>query len=140
MALVLIVDDSLSARKAICDAVEADNHKVLEAANGRKGLEMIAAHAPDCIVLDLIMPEVDGFEVLKTLQDQGVNIPVIILTSDIQEIVRKECLELGAAAFINKPPKMQELRERIRKVLDFKEEAYSDSTCKDMLYNQGITN
>ena len=123
MALILIVEDSSTMRKAIRKIVKAEGHDTLEAPDGREGLEIAATHAPDCILLDLIMPEVDGLEVLKALRERGSKIPVIVLTADIQEIVRKECLELGATAFINKPLIGSRLLDTIQEVLGFKEEA-----------------
>ena len=127
MALVLIVDDSSTTRKAIAQIVKADGHETLEAANGREGLEIIAATPPDCILLDLIMPEVDGFEVLKTLREGRSKIPVIVLTADIQEIVHQECLELGATEFINKPMIIKDLSDKIRKSLGFEEEVSNET-------------
>ncbi|OEU67750.1 MAG: hypothetical protein BA863_12825 [Desulfovibrio sp. S3730MH75] len=126
MALILVVDDSSTMRKAITKVLKEGGHNTLEGADGRKGLEIAAIHAPDCILLDLIMPEVDGLGVLKTLREQGSKIPVIVLTADIQEIVRKECLELGATAFINKPMIGPELLKTIRKVLGLKEETSNE--------------
>ena len=126
MALILIVDDSLTMRRAIRKIVKAEGHDTLEAPDGREGLEIAATHTPDCILLDLIMPEVDGLEVLKALRERGSKIPVIVLTADIQEIVRKECLELGATAFINKPLIGIKLLDTIQKALGFKEEVSNE--------------
>ena len=126
MALILIVEDSSTMRKAIRKIVKAEGHDTLEAPDGREGLEIAATHAPDCILLDLIMPEVDGLEVLKALRERGSKIPVIVLTADIQEIVRKECLELGATAFINKPLIGNKLLDTIQKALGFKEEVSNE--------------
>ena len=126
MALILIVDDSSTMRKAIAKVVKAEGYNTLEAADGREGLEIAATHAPDCILLDLIMPEVDGLEVLKALRERGSKIPVVVLTADIQEIVRKECLELGATAFINKPLIGNKLLDTIQKALGFKEEVSNE--------------
>ena len=126
MALILIIDDSSTTRNAIRNLAKADDHETLEAENGQKGLEIIADQNPDCIILDLIMPEMDGFEVLRTLRKQDSKIPVIILSADIQEIVRKECFELGAKAFINKPLIKRELCNTINKVLGLKKENSND--------------
>lgn len=127
MALILIIDDSSTTRKAILQIVKADGYEALTAVNGREGLEIIAATPPDCIILDLIMPDVDGFEVLKALREQRSKIPVIVLTADIQKIVRQECLELGAADFINKPMIKKELSDKIRKSLGFEEEVSNET-------------
>ncbi len=126
MALILIIDDSSTTRNVIRKLVKKDGHETLEAADGQKGLEIVSDNKPDCIVLDLIMPEIDGFGVLKTLRNRDSKIPVIILSADIQEIVRKECLELGASAFINKPLIKRELRKTISKVLGLEKENSND--------------
>ena len=105
MAQVLIFDDSAFMRAKIYKALQEDGHGLLEADNGMKVLHMVLSHSPDCIVLDLIMPNMDGLKVLKALQDQESKIPVIVLTADIQESVRRECTDLGARAFITKTTK-----------------------------------
>lgn len=117
MASILIIDDSAFMRTRIREAIDKDGHDVLEAANGLKGLHMALAQRPDCIILDLIMPEMDGFKILQALQEQQSCIPVIVVTADIQLSVKKECLALGAAALINKPPQQRELRNVVREVL-----------------------
>ena len=118
MALILVVDDSLTTRRFVCKLLKAEGHKTMEAVDGRDALVMAAKHSPDCIVLDLIMPGFGGLDVLKALRDHSSKIPVVVLTADIQDVVREECLELGAAAFINKPMMKREMHDAIRKALD----------------------
>ena len=122
MALVLITDDAAFARRMIRKAVQADGHEVIEAANGKECLEMVAANSPDCIISDLLMPELDGFGVLQALKNQESQIPVIILSADIQENVRQRCLDLGAFMMLKKPPKAPEIIEALRKALSLKQE------------------
>ena len=117
MALILIIDDSSFTRKRIANLVKAEGHETLEASDGRQGLEMIATHSPDCIMIDLIMPEMDGLELLEMLNSQGSKIPRIVVTADIQETVRQECLKHGALAVLNKPPKTDELQNALAKAL-----------------------
>jgi chemotaxis protein CheC len=117
MASILIIDDSDFMRGKIAAAVKVDGHAVMEAADGLSGLHMAYTHNPDCIILDLIMPEMDGFKVLKTLHEKGTKIPVIVVTADIQVSVQKQCLAWGAAALINKPPEEKELLRAVREVL-----------------------
>jgi len=129
MAIFLVVDDSPVTRKTVCKIIKEEGHDTMEASNGREGLEIINTHKPDCIILDLIMPEVGGFEVLETLRDRGSKIPVIVLTADIQKIVKQECIDLGAKAFLNKPMLKKELRGKINKVLGLeKENAHESDT------------
>jgi CheY-like chemotaxis protein len=120
MAAILIIDDSSYMRSKIRSILKSDGYDILEAENGYKGLQMIREHSPDCVILDLILPEMDGLKVLKALQSK---IPVVVVTADIQESVFEQCLELGAKAFINKPPKEDKLRNTVKNILDLKKEA-----------------
>ena len=122
MALILIIDDSTYMRSMIRSILKKEGHEILEAENGLKGIQMISEHSPDCVLLDIIMPGMDGIKILNTLHERNSKIPVIIITADIQESTRKQCLQLGAFAFINKPPKGEVLVSTIKKVLPQKKE------------------
>ena len=121
MPLILIADDAAFARRMVKKALKEDSYEILEASNGKECLEMITTYSPDCIVLDLLMPELNGFEVLKELHKQDSNIPVIVLSADIQDTTRSQCKELGAFNMLQKPPKPAEIREAISEVLKFKQ-------------------
>ena len=118
MAQVLVLEDSAYQRGKIRRALAAEGYELLEAVNGHEGLEMLATNTPDCILVDLLMPEMDGAAVLQSLHSQGINIPVIVLTADIQEGTRQRCLELGAAVVITKPLQEGELVDAVRQVID----------------------
>jgi chemotaxis protein CheC len=122
MAKILTIDDSLYMRKKIANILKEDGHEILEAEDGLKGLQMAHSLKPDCILLDLIMPDMDGMKVLKSLSESDSTVPVIVITADIQESVQKQCLELGVHAFINKPPREEEVRNAVNKVIPKKEE------------------
>jgi len=115
--VVLVTDDSGFLRKRVCASVQAEGFKTIEAEDGEKCLEAIAEHQPDCVFLDLIMPVMDGFAVLKALQDYPDAPPVVVLTADIQDSVRAECLSLGAKIFLNKPPKGDEIEQALQALL-----------------------
>jgi len=117
MALVLIIDDSAFQRGVIRSLVRDAGYETEEAENGRAGLEKIAARKPDCILTDLLMPDMGGLELLESLRELAAAIPVIIITGNIQESVRQRCLELGAAAVVNKPVRQEELLPAIEKAL-----------------------
>jgi len=97
--------------------------KIVEAGGGKEGLEMAEKHMPDCILLDLLMPEMDGFDVLEALGEKDLKIPVIVLTANIQKTAREKCLQLGAFAFTNKPTEEDELRSLVHKAIDSKKGA-----------------
>lgn len=118
MALVLITDDAAFTRRMLRKAFKDTEHVVLEASNGKECLEMLDNHSPDCLILDLLMPELDGFGVLEALKQQGSKIPVIVLSADIQDSVRQQCLDLGAAMMLKKPPKGPQILEAIEQVLN----------------------
>ncbi len=121
MAKVLLIDDSWLTRRGISGILKADGHDVSEAENGRTGIEKALSDSPDLILLDLLMPEMDGFEVLAELKKQEVKTPVIVVSADIQDTVRVRCLEMGAFGFMNKPPKEDELRSLINAAVSGKE-------------------
>jgi CheY-like chemotaxis protein len=122
MALILIVDDAIFTRRVICKNLQKQGYETLEASHGKQALELLDSHTPDCILLDLLMPEMDGWQVLQALQDKNIKIPVIVLTADIQETSRQHCFELGALAVLNKPPKSEEMIEALQKALNLTEE------------------
>ena len=80
MGKIPIVEDSWVTRRILVRILKGDGHDLLEAGSGKEGLEMAEKHMPDCILLDLLMPEMDGFDVLQALGEKDLKIPVIVLT------------------------------------------------------------
>lgn len=109
MPLVLIIDDSTFQRQIIKAALANEGHEIIEAASGEDGLELAQERNPDCILLDIIMPAMNGRTILKSLKQRGDQTPVIMVTADIQETTKKECIGLGAVGFVNKPIKGKSL-------------------------------
>ena len=103
MATILIIDDSRFTRSNIAKVLRNNQYEVLEADNGVTGLDMIIKHNPDFVITDLLMPEMDGFELLENLRSRGIAVPVIVMSADIQETTRRRILELGAKTLLNKP-------------------------------------
>lgn len=120
MALILVVEDAWLTRRVICKALQTEGYEILEASNGREGLEIARAQSPECIIVDLLMPELDGLGVLKALQEEELQIPTIVLTADFQESTRQDCLELGAMTVLNKPPNSAQLRAWVEKAVEAK--------------------
>ncbi|HEY9624708.1 MAG TPA: response regulator [Crinalium sp.] len=117
VASVLVVDDAAFSRRMLRKYIEAEGCNVLEATNGQQALEIVQQHQPDCILTDLLMPDVDGFQLLQALREQGCTTPIAIITADIQDSSRQRGVELGAAKFINKPAKENEVRQTVRQLL-----------------------
>jgi len=123
MALILLVDDSQFSRSLIMKILGRGAHTTLEAENGIGGLKILQDHTPDCIIADVLMPEMDGPKFLMALRNLHIDIPVIILTADIQEKTREICLELGAAEVLHKPPREADLLAAIDKAINKEKQA-----------------
>jgi CheY-like chemotaxis protein len=117
MALILVVDDSITARTYCRKVLAAAGHEVQEAASGREALATMDERRPDCVVLDLMMPDMSGIELLRALGEEGDAPPIVVLTSDLHETVRAQCERLGARAFINKPAPPEALRLAVAKAI-----------------------
>ena len=110
---ILIVDDSNVARLHMSSILSSKGYDTRQAENGVVALKKISEQRPDLIMLDLLMPEMDGIVLLKKLNALRLSIPTIVVSADIQDDVRNECFELGVIAFLNKPFKVQELIDTV---------------------------
>lgn len=113
---ILVVDDEPMVREVVVAYLEREGFRVEEAGTGRAALKCIEESPPDLVVLDVMLPEVDGFSVLTELRRSG-NIPVILLTARTEETDRVLGLELGADDYVVKPFSPRELVARVRSVL-----------------------
>lgn len=113
---VVVVDDDLQARREIRSALEDDGFRVSELADGESLLAMIPSHHPDLVVLALMLPGIQGLDVLRRLQDHG-RIPAIIVSWKGSETDRVVGLELGADDYLPKPFSTRELLARVHAVL-----------------------
>ena len=139
MAKILLIEDSLFMKELIVHTLRDEKHEIIHAKNGAEGLELILARHPDCIILDLVLPDIPGTDIIKTLHSQKSAIPVIVLTANIQKTAEKQCKELGVEYYLQKPPNKAELSRSIRHVLMEKEERlhnYVDAIQE--LFNIGI--
>lgn len=113
---ILVVDDEERMVRFIRMNLEHDGFQVAEAFNGKQAIQKIRDFTPDVILLDVMMPDIDGFEVLETIRDFS-NVPVIMLTAKGEEDDRVRGLEGGADDYITKPFSPRELVSRIKAVL-----------------------
>lgn len=113
---VLVIEDEEALRLALCDALRSEGMTVSEAADGQDGLEAALAQAPDVILLDLMLPRLDGFSVLKRLRQDRLTSAVIILSARGEEWDRIQGFEYGADDYVVKPFSMRELLLRIAAV------------------------
>lgn len=116
---ILIIDDTDLMVKLITDILEEKGYEVVSANNGIDGIKMVMAEKPDLVLLDVVMPGIDGFEVCKLLrQDESNNLmPIIILTAQGNEEDKLAGLELGADDYITKPFNHRELVSRVKNTL-----------------------
>src|SRR5512144_538643 len=113
---ILVVDDEERMVRFIRMNLEHDGFQVAEAFNGKQAIQKLRDVTPDLILLDVMMPDMDGFEVLKMIREVS-SVPVIMLTAKGEEDDRVRGLELGADDYITKPFSPRELVSRVRAVL-----------------------
>jgi DNA-binding response OmpR family regulator len=113
---IMIVDDDPSIRKFVRANLEARGYKVLLAADGEEALQIIERELPDLILLDIMMPKMDGFTVCRRLREWS-KVPILMLTARDNENDKVSCLDAGADDYIIKPFSLRELLSRIKAVL-----------------------
>ena len=113
---ILVVDDEERMVRFIRLNLEHDGFQVYEAFNGKQAIDKIRSNLPDLVLLDVMMPDIDGFEVLEMIRESS-TVPVIMLTAKGEEEDRVHGLELGADDYITKPFSPRELVSRVRAVL-----------------------
>jgi two-component system KDP operon response regulator KdpE len=113
---ILVVDDELSIIKFLRTSLEARGFEVLAAADGAEALHVFEMELPDLVILDIMMPKMDGFETCRRLREWS-QIPIIMLSARGDESDKVKCLDLGADDYITKPFGKDELMARVRAVL-----------------------
>jgi two-component system KDP operon response regulator KdpE len=113
---ILVVDDDPSIRKFVRANLEARDYTVLLAADGEEALGVIEKDLPDLIILDIMMPYLDGFEVCRRVREWS-QIPIIMLSARDDEDDKVKCLDAGADDYLTKPFSLRELLSRIKAVL-----------------------
>jgi two-component system KDP operon response regulator KdpE len=113
---ILVVDDEQKLLDLVRTILEKENYLIIEARNGYEAIEKIRAELPDLVILDVMMPEMDGFEALREIR-QASNVPVIMLTVQATESDKVRGLELGADDYVAKPFDHRELLSRVKAAL-----------------------
>jgi DNA-binding response OmpR family regulator len=114
--VVLVVDDDRKTVDLICLYLEKDGYRVMVAYDGKRALEIARNHRPGLIILDLMLPKVDGLDVCRLLREES-NVPIIMLTAKTTEDDKLLGLDLGADDYVTKPFSPRELIARVRAVL-----------------------
>jgi len=120
MASALVVDDDRLLLRLIELSLGKTGMKVLLADSGREALRLAQEEKPDIILLDLMMPMMDGYEVMRLLKanDGTREIPVVMLTAKSSDYDRHRCNEMGAAAYITKPFNLEDLHNTVRRIIE----------------------
>jgi len=122
-ATILIVEDEHAVARGIEYALTQEGYQVTVARSGEEGLEIATTQAPDLVLLDVRLPGIDGFEVLRRLRATGSKSPVLMLTARDEEVDKVIGLELGADDYVTKPFGLRELLSRVKALL---RRAYGD--------------
>jgi DNA-binding response OmpR family regulator len=114
---ILLVDDEQPIQTLLSFPLQRDGYEVVQASDGREALARFSEQQFDLVVLDLMLPRIDGLEVCKRLRANGSTVPIIMLTAKSEEIDKVLGLELGADDYITKPFSMREFRSRVKAAL-----------------------
>ena len=117
--LILVIEDDVEVRKFLCRVLELEGYRVLQAGGGEEGLKVARGNPITMLLLDLRMPEGDGWAVLGEMKEdpQLRDIPVVILSASVGEEQREKAFSMGAAGYLVKPLSTASLRESIARVL-----------------------
>jgi two-component system KDP operon response regulator KdpE len=114
---ILVVDDEPAIRRFLRTSLTAQGYQIFEAETAKAALEAMRRNAPDVLVLDLGLPDRDGFEVIQELRGAGSALPIIVLSSRSDEVGKVRALDLGADDYVTKPFGVDELLARVRAAL-----------------------
>jgi len=114
---VLVVEDDPAIALGLRINLEAEGYRVTLADDGERGLQVIRAERPDLVVLDVMLPRKNGFEVMHELRAEGISVPIIVLSARTGEMDKVTGLELGAEDYVAKPFSLAELLARVRVAL-----------------------
>jgi DNA-binding response OmpR family regulator len=117
MEKILIIEDEESILMALTDDLGLEGYEVASARDGLEGLEMAKEKGYALVILDIMLPKMDGFEVCKQLRQAGVGTPILMLTAKSQEVDKVLGLELGADDYVTKPFSPRELLARVKAIL-----------------------
>lgn len=120
MARILVIDDDLQLLKMVRLMLERVGHEVETVSTGKRGIAMAAENQPDLAIIDVMMPELNGYDVVKQLRadPQTKDVPIMILTARSQPVDKKMALDAGANSFMSKPVTAQELTARVDEILE----------------------
>jgi two-component system, OmpR family, alkaline phosphatase synthesis response regulator PhoP len=131
MARILVVEDSVDLARALRTNLELEGHTVEVALDGERGLSLVRASRPDLIVLDLMLPKMDGYLLLRAVRGEGLQMPVLILTARSDEAEKVRGFRWGADDYVTKPFSLIELLARVEALLRRSRQAVSATESDD---------
>ncbi|HEV2625145.1 MAG TPA: response regulator transcription factor [Xanthobacteraceae bacterium] len=114
---ILVIDDEPPIRKLLRVGLSAHGYQIVEASNGKMGLDLLSEQAPDLVILDLGLPDMQGHELLRTIRARNDSVPIVVLSSRDDETGKVQALDSGADDYVTKPFGMDELLARMRAAL-----------------------
>lgn len=117
MERILVVEDDAALSLAMTKALRAAGYDVTTARNGAQGLALALADPPDCVLLDVMLPERNGYEILEELRAHDADLPIVMITAKAEEADKVRGLELGADEYVVKPVGLRELQARVNAAL-----------------------
>src|SRR5438034_11185625 len=134
---ILLVDDEESVQRLLAYPLEREGFRVVQARDGEEALDRFARHRIDLVVLDVMLPRLDGLDVCKRLRAES-NVPIIMLTARDDELDKVLGLELGADDYITKPFSIREFRSRVRALLRRAATPRADERADEAIQNNGL--
>ena len=135
MSKILVIEDELDMLKGLEDNLEFDGYDVDIAQEGETGLNKITTGEYDLVLLDIMLPDISGFDICRKIRGQGIKTPIILLTAKGEEMDKVRGLELGADDYITKPFSLRELLARLKAVL--RRTTSDDDTGNSQIYTIG---
>ena len=117
MSRIIVIEDDRAILRGLKDNLEYESYEVLTATDGEQGYRLIREQNPDLIVLDLMIPKMDGYELCRKVRSEGMAVPILMLTARGEEMDRVHGLDIGADDYVTKPFSVPELLARIRAIL-----------------------
>ena len=103
MKRILAVDDSVPLRKMLVDVLRKAGHDVVEASDGKEGLDRLREHDPDMVITDLTMPVMDGLDFIEAARGEERDLPMLLLTTETADHLKARAREIGATGWLTKP-------------------------------------
>jgi DNA-binding response OmpR family regulator len=136
MKRILIIEDDAAILRGLKDNLEYESYEVLTAADGEEGYYLIKEKKPDLIILDLMLPKMNGYELCRRVRHEGVTTPILMLTARGEEMDRVHGLDLGADDYVTKPFSVPELLARIRAIIRRIQKAKAGNLPSDLQFGE----